>query len=256
MRLVQASPLPCFTWRRKTRRPYRGGPDDVVVRWAKLYPTQGNAPRCPGVHLAGRRQVNAHRTNGPAGPLLAYPPLPERPRRGSRSAVHETPPSYRTASRPSGRRAVRATVSGPSPRPAGSRVRLHLKPGQKGTKRLLEQYGDRLICVRYRYDPDRKSRFKTVELIVAERDWQPPRPRLAPDRIVGVQVAFAEHALRERVKRAGGVWNAKVRVWQLPHDRAVALGLAARIVGDPTSVDGCLLAAPQNTGTDARGTSR
>ena len=52
-------------------------------------------------------------------------------------------------------------------------VRLHLKPGQKGTKQLLAQYGDRLICVRYRYDVQRKKRLKTVELLVAERDWQP-----------------------------------------------------------------------------------
>jgi len=39
-------------------------------------------------------------------------------------------------------------------------VRLHLKPGQKGTKQLLAQYGDRLICVRYRYDVQRKKRLK------------------------------------------------------------------------------------------------
>jgi len=32
--------------------------------------------------------------------------------------------------------------------------RLNLKPGQKGTKRLVEKYGDALH-VRYRYDPDR-----------------------------------------------------------------------------------------------------
>ena len=32
------------------------------------------------------------------------------------------------------------------------RPRLHLKPSQKDTKQLLEEYGDRLVCVRYRYD--------------------------------------------------------------------------------------------------------
>jgi len=32
------------------------------------------------------------------------------------------------------------------------RVRLHPKPGQKGTKQLRTQYGDRLVYVRYRYD--------------------------------------------------------------------------------------------------------
>jgi len=44
--------------------------------------------------------------------------------------------------------------------------RLKLKPGQKGTKRLLDIYGDSLVCVRYRYDTATRMRFKTVELIV------------------------------------------------------------------------------------------
>lgn len=28
-------------------------------------------------------------------------------------------------------------------------TRLKLKPGQKGTKALVEKYGDALVCVRY-----------------------------------------------------------------------------------------------------------
>jgi hypothetical protein len=31
-------------------------------------------------------------------------------------------------------------------------TRLKLKPDQKGTKLLVEKYGDSLLCVRYRYD--------------------------------------------------------------------------------------------------------
>ena len=42
----------------------------------------------------------------------------------------------------------------------------HLKPGQKGTRRLVEKYGDALLCVRYRYDEKRGIRLKTVEIIV------------------------------------------------------------------------------------------
>jgi len=53
--------------------------------------------------------------------------------------------------------------------PLSYAVRLHLKPGQKGTTQLLAQYGDRLICVRYRYDAQRTKRFKTVELLVADK---------------------------------------------------------------------------------------
>lgn len=42
----------------------------------------------------------------------------------------------------------------------------HLKPCQKGTKRLVEQYGEVLQCVRYRYDEKRSVRLKTVEIVV------------------------------------------------------------------------------------------
>jgi hypothetical protein len=89
------------------------------------------------------------------------------------------------------------------------------EPGDHGsqsrtmrTKQLLAQYGDRLVCVRYRYDAQRKKRFKTVELIVAERDWDLPATRLADDAPVAVRIDFAEVELRQRVKQAGGRWTA------------------------------------------------
>ncbi|MDQ3010439.1 MAG: hypothetical protein M3X11_07020 [Acidobacteriota bacterium] len=43
-----------------------------------------------------------------------------------------------------------------------------LAPSQKGTKKLHEQFGDRLLRVQYRYDRELRKRFKTVELIVEE----------------------------------------------------------------------------------------
>ena len=51
----------------------------------------------------------------------------------------------------------------------------NLKPGQDGTKRLVEQYGDKLLCVRYRFDETRGVKVKTVELIVDERPLTKPR---------------------------------------------------------------------------------
>ena len=72
---------------------------------------------------------------------------------------------------------------------------------------MLAQYDGRLICVRYRYDAERKRRFKTLELLVAEQDWEPCRPPIASDQIVGLRVDFAEVAVRDRVKQAGGTWN-------------------------------------------------
>ena len=121
------------------------------------------------------------------------------------------------------------------PESSTPRVRLHLKPGQKGTKQLLAQYGDRLICVRYRYDAQRKKRFKTVEIIVAEREWEPPAPRVTADTIVGVRVGFAEGEMRERVKQAGGKWDRRRKVWELRYDQVVALKLEARIVKEEAS---------------------
>ncbi|HEX9874022.1 MAG TPA: hypothetical protein VGA43_06645 [Deferrimonas sp.] len=46
------------------------------------------------------------------------------------------------------------------------KTRVSLKPGDKGTRQLLAEYGDKLVCVRYRYDPKERMRYKTVELII------------------------------------------------------------------------------------------
>jgi len=57
------------------------------------------------------------------------------------------------------------------------KTHTHLKPGQKGTRRLVEKYGDALLCVRYRYDEIRGVRMKTVEIVVEERPGK-AAPRL------------------------------------------------------------------------------
>jgi hypothetical protein len=81
------------------------------------------------------------------------------------------------------------------------------------------------VCVRYRYDAQQKKRFKTVELIVSEREWEPPPPRLAGDAMVGGRVGFAEEELRDQVKQAGGKWNRQRKVWEMRYDQVVALKL-------------------------------
>jgi len=48
-----------------------------------------------------------------------------------------------------------------------------LRPGQKGTKALTKKYGERLICVRYKFDQETGRRYTTVELIEEETDCQP-----------------------------------------------------------------------------------
>ena len=108
----------------------------------------------------------------------------------------------------------------------GSKV----NPGQRGTKKLLSQYGKKLVCVRYRYDEYLGKRFKTVELIIEESDWQPKQKPLKDGDLVMVKVSLTETALQNRVKGAGGIWNREKRVWEIRYDKAKDLRLESRIV--------------------------
>lgn len=110
------------------------------------------------------------------------------------------------------------------------RTRFTLQPEQEGAKELREQYGEQLVCVRYRYDEVKKERWKTVELIIDKRAWA-PSPRWHADTLVAIQVAAPEREVRQQGKAAGRKWNPKEVVWELPYGQVVALGLTARIVG-------------------------
>ena len=197
---------------------------------------QGSSPTPAGGPRTRRRTTSVL-----SGRPLSYTVLSGGCRCRFLSAVHESSSAGRPLRAPSTVPAGSAARATPprSAEPSTPRVRLHLKPGQKGTKQLLAQYGDRLICVRYRYDAQRKKRLKTVELLVAERDWDPPRPRIAHDQLVELRAAFADLAVREQIKKAGGTWNPERKLWQLRYDHAVALGLTGRIVNPPASNTGC-----------------
>ena len=110
------------------------------------------------------------------------------------------------------------------------RTRLTLHPGQDGAKQMQAQYGDRLVCVRYRYDERRQKRFKTVELIVEESDWAPQTGQRIEDALVWVRVALPEVEVRRQVKRAGGRWDPHRCLWELRYEQVIALGLSERIV--------------------------
>ena len=161
---------------------------------------------------------------------LSYAVLSEGRRCGSAFAVHEPshagPPYQASSITPAGPSA-RTTPPRRSRESSAPRVRLHLEPGQRGTRQ-----------------------------VVTERDWQPPWPRYAHDQIVGLRVAFADVAVRDRVKQAGGTWNPERRVWQLRYDRVVALGLTGRIVDELASTSGCQGSSGEHLHADARATSR
>jgi hypothetical protein len=118
-------------------------------------------------------------------------------------------------------------------------VRTVRKPGEPGTQRLVAKYGDRLVSVRYRYDALKRKRFKTVELIVAEEDWDPPAPPpdttvAKPERrttpIVPLRIHYTEKDLQRQVKAIGGTWDANKKLWYAPEEYVRRIGLAGRIV--------------------------
>ena len=110
------------------------------------------------------------------------------------------------------------------------RVRLCLRPGQPGTKRLLAQYGRSLVCVRYRYDEQAKQRIKTVELIVDRKAWKPGSGASDGDTVVALRVGWQEYEVQQQVRTAGGKWDPVARVWRLSRERVEELGLVCRIV--------------------------
>lgn len=90
---------------------------------------------------------------------------------------------------------------------------VKLKPGQKGTKKLVAQYGDALICVRYRYDVAAHKQFKTVEIIVSESEWTPPPPKFLESELVPLRIGITEKSLQEQARAVGGRWDRKKQFW-------------------------------------------
>lgn len=109
--------------------------------------------------------------------------------------------------------------------PAGTAAIKRLKPGAPGTKRLVERFGDSLLCVRYRHDPLRNCRLTTVELIVEERPEK-------PEKAAWIHVAYSETELRLRVKEAGGTRHPERKLWLVPLKKIKALKLETRMVTD------------------------
>lgn len=90
-----------------------------------------------------------------------------------------------------------------------------MKPGQKGTLRLVEKYGDALLCVRYRYDEKRSRRIKTVEIMVEESPVGSSRHKDGD--VVQVYVSFEEVELREQLRSLRARWDAQLKVWLVPY---------------------------------------
>ncbi|NOY58884.1 MAG: hypothetical protein GXO75_08105 [Calditrichaeota bacterium] len=102
--------------------------------------------------------------------------------------------------------------------------------GQPGTQKWQKKFGDSLVCVRYKYDVDEHRKIKTVELVVEDEPWQMDKERTPANKLIGLQVFYGETSLGRLVRAAGGRWNRKKKLWELPYREAVNLGLEERIV--------------------------
>ena len=117
-------------------------------------------------------------------------------------------------------------------------ARLKLKPGQKGTKKLLAEHGDALVCVRYRYDEKSGMRFKTIELIVESKPWTAPVPTFADTDLVPVYVGFSDMASREIAKAAKGRWDPDQKLWLIRYGRIKGTDLEKHIILDAFTKSG------------------
>lgn len=114
-------------------------------------------------------------------------------------------------------------------------TRLTLRPGQPGTRKLVEKYGERLVRLRYVYDAAAGRRLKTVELVIEDVPWKPdPRKtRRQDDDAVYVRIAYHETELRERAKRFGAIWRQPQKLWEITFRDSKRLGIEDRVVDGP-----------------------
>lgn len=94
-----------------------------------------------------------------------------------------------------------------------------------GARMLHRQFGDPLVCVRHRVDPDAQIRYVTVELLVDSRPIAP-----VPQPMVAVKLQRHERELQRLVHTAGARWDPKSAVWRMPKRLVGILRLQGRVI--------------------------
>jgi hypothetical protein len=105
-------------------------------------------------------------------------------------------------------------------------VAKKIKPSQRGAIKLARAYGDELLCVRYRENPDGTERLTTVELVVDRTVIQK-----RDDPIVWFKIRQDELELRHQIMSRGARYDGSKYLWRLSRSEVIRLGLRARIVG-------------------------
>lgn len=112
-----------------------------------------------------------------------------------------------------------------------------IRPNEPGAKRYFDEWGEKLVAVRYRKSEQDGLCHTTIEIIVETRGTElgssaGARPNLNQNKngIVAIRIKFEEKALRERLKRAGALWSQHQKLWLVRYKTVSALGLTGRIV--------------------------
>jgi hypothetical protein len=98
------------------------------------------------------------------------------------------------------------------------RVAKTYAPDQDGAKRFFKRHGDDLVCVRHRLSEDGLTRYTTVELL-AETTPVASRQRT----LIALRIPDSTKSTRSLLLACGARWDAKHKVWLIPH--MVAKGL-------------------------------
>ncbi len=117
---------------------------------------------------------------------------------------------------------------------ARMQVTKKLGPGQPGTKKLAQRFGDQLLCVRYRQDIEAGRRCTTVELVVDEGPM-PIDKRTPP--FVHIRVGYNELALQQAIRQQGGTWDKQLRLWHVRQEAVQLLQLHARVLRNLPDLD-------------------
>lgn len=115
-------------------------------------------------------------------------------------------------------------------------VKTLFKPVDSETRKLFDQYGEQLLCVRYCYDTEKNTRYKTLELLVEETPFQAAvsdtdcysPPQATP--YVGLKVEPDERSVLDSLRKMGGFWSPQDRLWYAPELYVRRIGLQQRII--------------------------
>ena len=119
-------------------------------------------------------------------------------------------------------------------RPTLMQVTKKLAPDQPGAKKLAQRYGEQLLCVRYRQDIEAGRRYTTVELVVDEGPMPIDKRKSV---FVYLRIAFDDLVLRQAIRKHGGTWDKRQRMWRMHQDAVHDLQLHHQVLRNLSSKD-------------------